>query len=279
MYAEAEGLSPSLRAHPFCFSKPSLPAASGHFVLQLCKTAESLEVVRACGVIDVYKRQVLAYLPRFAAAGIEMNCQLVLCRGSNDGDALRFTLRELGGLYPAVKSIAAVPSGLTKYREGLYPLQPYDRQTACGVLDILEEFGQSWHRAHGVRLIYPGDEWFLLAGRPIPPEEYYDGYPQLENGVGMWRLLHDDFLTALPGQKRTLLPRRLDVVTGELAYPLISSLCQTLGRLHRNVHVLSLIHIWRTARRQTRPARRARCRPCGGPARACARAHTLLYSR
>lgn len=150
--------------------------------------------------------EVLAYLPRFAAAGIEMNCQLVLCRGINDGDALRFTLRELGGLYPAVKSIAAVPSGLTKYREGLYPLQPYDRQTACGVLDILEEFGQSWHRAHGVRLIYPGDEWFLLAGRPIPPEEYYDGYPQLENGVGMWRLLLDDFLTALPGQKRTLLP-------------------------------------------------------------------------
>ena len=93
-----------------------------------------------------------------------------------------------------------MPSGLTKYREGLYPLQPYDRQTACEVLDILEEFGQSWHRAHGVRLIYPGDEWFLLAGRPIPPEEYYDGYPQLENGGGMWRLLHDDFLTALPGQ-------------------------------------------------------------------------------
>lgn len=181
--------------------------------------------------------EVLAYLPRFAAAGIEMNCQLVLCRGINDGDALRHTLRELGALYPAVKSIAAVPSGLTKYREGLYPLQPYDRQTACEVLDILEEFGQRWREAHGVRLIYPGDEWFLLAGRPIPPEEYYDGYPQLENGVGMWRLLHDDFLTALPGQKRTLLPRRLDVVTGELAYPLISSLCQTLGRLHRNVHV------------------------------------------
>lgn len=180
--------------------------------------------------------EVLAYLPRFAAAGIEMNCQLVLCRGINDGDALRHTLRELGALYPAVKSIAAVPSGLTKYREGLYPLQPYDRQTACEVLDILEEFGQRWREAHGVRLIYPGDEWFLLAGRPIPPEEYYDGYPQLENGVGMWRLLHDDFLTALPGQKRTLLPRRLDVVTGELAYPLISSLCQTLGRLHRNVH-------------------------------------------
>ena len=71
-----------------------------------------------------------------------------------------------------MKSIAAVPSGLTKYREGRYPLQPYDRQTAGEVLDILEEFGQRWREAHGVRLIYPGDEWFLLAGRPIPPEEY-----------------------------------------------------------------------------------------------------------
>ena len=181
--------------------------------------------------------EVLAYLPRFAAAGIEMNCQLVLCRGINDGDALRFTLRELGGLYPAVKSIAAVPSGLTKYREGLYPLQPYDRQTACEVLDILEEFGQSWHRAHGVRLIYPGDEWFLLAGRPIPPEEYYDGYPQLENGVGMMSLFRQEFLAELDKPHRIYGTKKLDVVTGTMAAPLIIEMMEELHRQYPMIEV------------------------------------------
>ena len=179
----------------------------------------------------------LKYIDEFAGAGIEMNCQLVMCRGVNDGGHLRKSLEKLGGLYPAVRSIAAVPTGLTRYRDGLYPLEPYDRESACAVLDILEEYGEKYKRQYGVRVVYPGDEWFLLAGRPIPPDEYYDDYVQLENGVGMWRLLHDEFMNALPDQKHTLLPRAIDVATGTLAYPLIRMLADTLQSLHRNVKV------------------------------------------
>lgn len=181
--------------------------------------------------------EVLQYIEQFAEAGIEMNCQLVLCRGVNDGAALAHSLEQLAKLYPAVQSIAAVPSGLTKYREGLYPLVPYDAQSAGEVLDILEEYGQKYKAQHGVRLVYPGDEWFLLAGRPIPPEEYYDGYPQLENGVGMWRLLHDEFMDALQVPRTVLLPRKLDLATGTLAYPLIRMLAETLQSLYPRLHI------------------------------------------
>ena len=90
--------------------------------------------------------EVLRYIDEFAEAGIEMNCQLVLCRGINDGEHLRKSIEKLASLYPAVKSIAAVPSGLTKYRDGLYPLEPYDCETACQVLDILEEYGDRYQK-------------------------------------------------------------------------------------------------------------------------------------
>ncbi len=181
--------------------------------------------------------EVLRYIDEFAQAGIEMNCQLVMCRGINDGEHLRKSLEKLGGLYPAVRSIAAVPTGLTRYREGLFPLVPYDKETACEVLDILEEYGDRFKKEHGVRIIYPGDEWFLLAERPIPPDEYYDDYAQLENGVGMWRTLHDDFLAALPGQKSPLLMRKIDIATGELAYPLIKFLADTLHGMYPKIRV------------------------------------------
>ncbi len=181
--------------------------------------------------------EVLRYIDEFAAAGIEMNCQLVLCRGVNDGDRLRQSIEKLAGLYPAVQSIAAVPSGLTRYREGLYPLEPYDQETAGQVLDILEEYGERYRQQHGVRIIYPGDEWYLLVERPIPPYEFYDGFPQLENGVGMWRTLHDEFLEALPDMKPPLLPRRIDLATGELAYPLLKNLADTLQTVCRKVKI------------------------------------------
>ncbi len=181
--------------------------------------------------------EALKYIDEFAAEGIEMNCQLVLCRGVNDGEHLRKSVEKLASLYPAVRSVAAVPSGLTRFREGLYPLTPYDGETAAGVLDILEEYGEKYKAEHGMRIVYPGDEWFLLAGRPIPPADYYDDYPQLENGVGMWRKLHDEFMAALPDSRGPLLPRAVDVATGEAAYPLICGLADALQRLHRNVRV------------------------------------------
>lgn len=180
---------------------------------------------------------VLRYIDEFAEAGIEMNCQLVLCRDVNDGDALRRSIEKLASLYPHVKSIAAVPAGLTRYREGLYPITAYDKESAAQVLDILEEYGEKFREQYGVRIVYPGDEWFLLAQRPIPKAEYYDEYLQLENGVGMWRLFHDEFMNALGTRHRVLWPRRMDVVTGELAYPLIKMLTETLCSIYPRVHV------------------------------------------
>ena len=180
---------------------------------------------------------VLRYIDEFAEAGIEMNCQLVLCRDVNDGDALRRSIEKLASLYPHVKSIAAVPAGLTRYREGLYPITAYDKESAAQVLDILEEYGEKFREQYGVRIVYPGDEWFLLAQRPIPKAEYYDEYLQLENGVGMWRLFHDEFMSALGTRHRVLWPRRMDVVTGELAYPLIKMLTETLCSIYPRVHV------------------------------------------
>lgn len=181
--------------------------------------------------------EVLGYLKEFADAGIALNSQLVLCRGINDGEALRRTLRDLAALYPAMQSIAAVPCGLTAHRKGLYPLTPYDAASAGEVLDILEEAGGDCKRSCGKRLIYPGDEWYLLAGRPIPPALFYEGYPQLENGVGMWRCFREGFLTALATAKRRmpLASRRLDLVTGTMAAPLIQELCAAVHRVHRGV--------------------------------------------
>ena len=184
--------------------------------------------------------EVLRYIDEFAEAGIEMNCQLVLCRGINDGEHLRKSIEKLASLYPAVKSIAAVPSGLTKYRDGLYPLEPYDCETACQVLDILEEYGDRYQKERGGRIIYPADEWFLLAQRPIPQDEYYGEYPQLENGVGMWRTLHDEFMNALDTQRYPRFPRRVDVATGTLAAPLIRMLMEALH--DRQPHIRVEVH-------------------------------------
>lgn len=181
--------------------------------------------------------EVLRYLREFADAGIEMNFQLVLCRGINDGQALRRTLRDLMELHPAVRSIAAVPCVLTGHRKGLYKLTPYDKESAGEVLDILEEAGAACRKARGSRIIYPGDEWYMVAGRPIPPESFYEDYPQLENGVGMWRCFRERFTEALAAARRKtpLLPRRMDLVTGTMAAPLIHELAAAAQRRHPGV--------------------------------------------
>lgn len=181
--------------------------------------------------------EVLSYLNDFADAGIQMNCQLVLCRGINDGEELRYSLDKLMELHPAVQSVAAVPAGLTAHRKGLYPLVAYDKETATQTLDILEEYGKKCLERFGVRLVYPGDEWFLLAEREIPSAEYYDEFLQLENGVGMWRLYHDSFLEELQHTKPLLFPRRMDVVTGTMAAPLIQQMAQKAQQRHKMLKV------------------------------------------
>lgn len=182
--------------------------------------------------------ETLKYLDEFAEAGIQMNCQLVLCRGVNDGDALRRSLEKLIGMYPAVQSVAVVPSGLTRYRKGLYKLEPYDAASSAAVLDILEEQGAACKKKYGARIVYPGDEWYLCAGRPIPPGSFYEDYAQLENGVGMWRLFRDEFMAELQFyHRRWPVPRRIDVATGTLAAPLITEMARALTLRHPTVQV------------------------------------------
>ena len=167
----------------------------------------------------------LRYLNRFAQAGIKLNTQLVLCPGVNDGAELQYSLDELGKLYPAVQSIAAVPVGLTKYRENLPPLQAYDETASAAVIEIIDNFNIHFQYFHGETIAYAADEFYLKAGRPIPPEEYYGSFPQLENGVGMWRSFENEFLQALNNcEINALQPRHVSIATGTAAYPLLKSL-------------------------------------------------------
>lgn len=168
----------------------------------------------------------LKYLRRFADAGIAINTQLVLCPSINDGAELERSLNELSKMYPAVQSIAAVPVGLSDHREGLYKLEPYTKETAREVIDIINRFNEKFRAEHGEIIAYAADEFYLKAELPMPDADYYNGFPQLENGVGMWALLESEFNEALEGCKITELDRKVTVVTGKAAYPLIKSLSE-----------------------------------------------------
>ena len=168
----------------------------------------------------------LKYLRKFADAGIALNTQLVLCPGINDGSELEYSLNELAKLYPAVQSIAAVPVGLSDHREGLYHIDPYTRETAGEVIDLIDRFNEKFREEYGTVIAYAADEFYLKAEREIPDEDYYNGFPQLENGVGMWALLKSEFEDALNECEITSLNRKVTVVTGEAAYPLIKELSQ-----------------------------------------------------
>lgn len=168
----------------------------------------------------------LKHLRKFADAGIALNTQLVLCPGINDGSELEYSLNELAKLYPAVQSIAAVPVGLSDHREGLYHIDPYARETAGEVIDLIDCFNKKFKEEHGTVIAYAADEFYLKAEREIPDEDYYNGFPQLENGVGMWALLRSEFEDALGECEITSLDRKVTVVTGQAAYPLIKELSQ-----------------------------------------------------
>lgn len=168
----------------------------------------------------------LRYVDKLAKGGILLNTQLVLCPGINDGKELEFSLQKLGELYPQVQSIAAVPVGLSDHREGLYPLKAYTPETAGEVIGIIDRFNAEFEKKHGEIIAYAADEFYLKAGRKIPDAEYYNDFPQLENGVGMWALLESEFTQALDECKIKEKKRRVTAVTGQAAYPLIKSLAE-----------------------------------------------------
>ena len=171
---------------------------------------------------------VMEKMRKIADAGLPMNAQIVLCKGLNDGAQLEKSIADLLSLQPQLESLSVVPVGLTKYREGLYPLEAFDRQDAKEVLSIIHKWQAHAYERYGTHFVHASDEWYLLAGEELPDEDSYDGYLQLENGVGMLRLLEEEFGEALEEQKRPLFmrKRKLSIATGRLAAPSLERLCQ-----------------------------------------------------
>ncbi len=161
-------------------------------------------------------------------SGIRMNGQIVLCKGINDGEELERSIRDMSRYIPCLESVSVVPVGLTRFREGLYPLEPFTKEDAKEVLGTIHRWQDRLYREKGTHFIHGGDEWYMLAGEELPEEERYDGYLQLENGVGMLRLLWDEFEEAfseLAGDDRM---RKVSVATGKLAYPFIREFAERL---------------------------------------------------
>jgi len=170
----------------------------------------------------------LKILYRLASAGIKINTQLVICKGMNDGEELKRSLTDLGKLYPAVQSIAAVPVGLTRFREGLYPLESFDKASAEKAVQILEEFGDRFTAEFGERICYAADEFYLKAERPVPPAEFYGDFDQLENGVGLMANLKQEFESALEDFRVPVKARRVTLITGTSVYNFLNSLLDEL---------------------------------------------------
>lgn len=165
-------------------------------------------------------------------SGIELNGQIVLCKGVNDGDELERSIRDLTKYLPNLQSVSVVPVGLSKYREGLYPLEPFNAEDAANVIETIESWQKKVYNEYGMHFIHASDEWYFLAGRDFPEAERYDGYLQLENGVGMMRLLIDEFDEAfddvLDDHAKELkeVKRDISLATGRLVYPCIRDMAK-----------------------------------------------------
>lgn len=170
--------------------------------------------------------KVLDYIPKMAENGIVMNCQVVLCRGINDGEELRRTLTDLTNLYPQVQSIAVVPFGASGFRENLPEIPLHNKESALNAISIIEEFGDKLEQEYGDRVVYPADELFLTAGLPVPKSDYYGSFDQYENGVGMWSYLRDGYLECLDEVEDDGTVINRSIATGVLAEPLLKELCE-----------------------------------------------------
>ena len=172
--------------------------------------------------------------------GITMNGQIVLCKGINDGEELERSIRDMTAYLPHLQSVSVVPVGLTKFRDGLYPLEPFTKEEAKEVLAIIHRWQKKIYEEYGTHFIHAGDEWYILAGEEMPEEERYDGYLQLENGVGTTRLLQNEFQEAfekLSGDDRET---EISLATGKLAYPYLKRMIETLQTKYPNV----IVHLY-----------------------------------
>ncbi len=185
--------------------------------------------------------EVLNYLPRMAEAGITLCGQIVLCRGINDGEELDRSMRDLFALGDAMESVSIVPAGLTRYRQKLFPLEPYTKDEAAAIIRQVEAFADECYAACGSRKFFCADELYLTAGLPLPEEHFYEGYPQIENGVGMITSLLTEFEDELNYLDEYMAdyhaPRRVSVATGVAAYPTIRAMAARLEAMVEGLEI------------------------------------------
>ena len=172
--------------------------------------------------------EALKKVDRLFEHGIQMNGQIVLCKGINDGEELERSIHDLTQYLPYLQSVSVVPVGLTKYRDGLCELESFQKEDAIQVIETIEKWQRIIYETYGTHFIHAGDEWYIMAERELPDESQYDGYLQLENGVGMLRLLMDEFEEAYAEMQGDDREREVSVATGRLAYPYLQQLLNKL---------------------------------------------------
>ena len=192
----------------------------------------------------------LKYIDRLYEGRVEMNGQIVCCKSVNDGEELLKSIEDLSKYLPFMRSVSVVPAGITKYREGLYPIELFNKKEAEEIIDMVEEHQKKYYEEFGLHFIHASDEFYILAERDFPEEERYDGYIQLENGVGMMRLLMTEFDEAFSNLKKSKeyetlskeLCRTVTIATGKLAYPVIKDFADKLmgafSKLSINVYCI-----------------------------------------
>ena len=191
--------------------------------------------------------EALKKIDRLYEGGVHMNGQIVLCKGVNDKEELERSIKDLSKYLPLMESVSVVPVGLSKYRDGLYPLEPFTKEDALEVLETIHKWQEMCMEQWGTHFIHASDEWYLLAEQPLPSEDNYDGYIQLENGVGMLRLLIDEFEEALKElpkdagvDERT--PHKVTLATGRLAGPFIEDLAKQCSKRFPN-YIFDVVQI------------------------------------
>ena len=182
----------------------------------------------------------LAKVDRLYKGDVTMNGQIVLCKGINDRDELEYSLEKLSEYAPVLQSVSIVPVGLSRYRKGLYPLESFDKEDARYLISQVERWQKIMVKKHGIHFVHASDEWYILAGQPFPPAEQYDGYLQLENGVGMMRLLLDEVKEEMENRTGDDRKHTVSLATGLLAAPVIQQIADQLCEKYPNV----TIHIY-----------------------------------
>ena len=181
--------------------------------------------------------EVLGYMKRFADANIEMNCQIVLCKGFNDGDELTKTMHDLACYYPHVASVSVVPFGMTKFRDGLCKIEQFTPEESAAVVRRVEDFAAKCKDYYGEYIFYCGDEFYIEGGLELPDGKYYGEYKQIENGVGMVSSMKDEFDDALASSVYDGGAREVSVATGSIAYAFINSLANQIIQKYKNINI------------------------------------------